>query len=234
MKDFGEAKMILGMEIVRDIKLRKLCLTQKQYLRKVLKRFRFDKQTKQVSTPLASQFKISVAMSPKDDADRAYMEKVPYANAVGSLMYAMICTRLDISHAVGMVSRYMHNPGKGHWQAVKWILRYIHNTVDVGLVFEQGSSQWVEGYCDSDYAEDLDKRKSTTGYVFTLAKAPVSWKPTLQSTTALSTTEAEYMAMTKTIKEAVWLQGLLGELGIKQKFVTMHSDSESAIHLAKN
>ncbi|GJS43737.1 transposable element [Tanacetum coccineum] len=203
MKDLGEAKMILGMEIVRDRKLRKLCLTQKQYLRRILKRFRFDKQTKRVSTLLASQFKISAAMSPKNDVERAYMEKVPYANVVGSLMYAMICTQPDISHAVGMVSRYMHNPGKGHWQAVKWILRYIHNTVDVG-------------------------------YVFTMAKAPVSWKSTLQSTTALSTTEAEYMAMTKTVKEAIWLQGLLGELGIKQKFLTLHSDSQSAIHLAKN
>ncbi|GJT27804.1 transposable element [Tanacetum coccineum] len=143
MKDLGEAKMILGMDIVRDRKLRKLCLTQKQYLRRVLKQ-------------------------------RAYMEKVPYANVVGSLMYAMICTRPYISHSVGMVSRYMHNPGKGHWQAVKWILRYIHNTVDVGLVFEHGSSQWVERYCDSDYARDLDKRRSMTGYVFTLAKALVS------------------------------------------------------------
>ncbi|GJY69262.1 hypothetical protein Tco_0472244, partial [Tanacetum coccineum] len=173
MKDLGEAKMILGMEIVRQA-------------------------NKRVSAPLANQFNISVTMSPKDDAERAYMEKVPYANAVVSLMYAMICTRPHISHAVVMVSRYMHNPGKGHWQAVKWILRYIHNTVDVGLVFKHGSSQWVEGYCDSDYAGDLDKRRSTT---------------------------SEYMAMTEAVKEVIWLQGLLGELGIKQKFVTMHSDS---------
>ncbi|GKC21018.1 retrovirus-related pol polyprotein from transposon TNT 1-94 [Tanacetum coccineum] len=189
MKDLGEAKMILGMEIVRDRKLRKLCLTQKQYLRRVLKRFRFGKQTKRVSTPLASQFKISAAMSSKNDAERAYMEKVTYANVVGSLMYAMICTRPDISHDVGM----------------------------------------VEGYCDSDYDRDLDKRRAMTGYVFTLAKAPVSWKSTLQSTT-----EAEYMAMTEAVKEAIWLQGLFGELGISQKFVMMHSDSQSAIHLAKN
>nr|GFD11164.1 retrovirus-related Pol polyprotein from transposon TNT 1-94 [Tanacetum cinerariifolium] len=173
-------------------------------------------------------------MSSKNDAERDYMEKVPYANDVGSLMYAMICTRLDISHVVGMVSGYMHNLGKGHWKVVKWILRYIHNKVDVGLVFEHGSSQWVEGYCDSDYAKDLDKRRSTTCYVFTLEKAPVSWKSTLQSTTALSTTKVEYVAMPEAVKEAIWLQGLLGELGIKQKFVTMHSDSQSAIHLAKN
>ncbi|GKC56115.1 transposable element, partial [Tanacetum coccineum] len=177
MKDLGEAKMILGMEIVKDRKLRKLCLTQKQYMRRVLNRIRFDKQTKRVSTPLASQFKISTAMSSKNDVKRAYMEKVPYANYVCSLMYAMICTRPDISHAVGM---------------------------------------WVAGYCDSDYARDLDKRRSTTGYVFTLAKAPISWKSTLQSTTALSTTKAEYMAMTETVKEAIWLQGLLSELGISQ------------------
>ncbi|GKA03582.1 retrovirus-related pol polyprotein from transposon TNT 1-94 [Tanacetum coccineum] len=83
MKDLDEAKMILGMEIVRDRILRKLCLTQKQYLRRVLKRFRFDKLTKRVSTSLASRFKISAAISSKNDAERAYMEKVPYANAVG-------------------------------------------------------------------------------------------------------------------------------------------------------
>nr|GEX12139.1 retrovirus-related Pol polyprotein from transposon TNT 1-94 [Tanacetum cinerariifolium] len=82
MKDLGEAKMILGIEIVTNRILRKICLTQKQYLRRVLKRFRFDKQTKRVSTPLASQFKISAAMSSKNDAERAYVEKVPYANAV--------------------------------------------------------------------------------------------------------------------------------------------------------
>nr|GEV36617.1 retrovirus-related Pol polyprotein from transposon TNT 1-94 [Tanacetum cinerariifolium] len=161
----------------------------------------FDKQTKRVSTPPASQFMISSAMSRKNDAERAYMEKVPYANAVGSLMYAMICTRPDISHAVGMVSR---------------------------------CSQWVARYCDCDYARDLDKRRSTTGYVFTLAKAPISWKSTLQSITALSTTKAKYMAMTEAVKEEIWLQGLLGELGMCQKFVTTHSDSHSEIHFAKN
>ena len=91
-------------------------------------------------------------------------------------MYAMVCTRLDISHAVETVSRYMHNPGKEHCQAVKWILRYIQKTLYVGLIFKNDDmvGQHVVGYCDSDYVGDLDKRRSTTGYVFTLAKAPVS------------------------------------------------------------
>ncbi|KAE8664954.1 hypothetical protein F3Y22_tig00112738pilonHSYRG01227 [Hibiscus syriacus] len=236
MKDLGEAKKILGMEISRDKKLGRLCLSQKEYLRKVLKRFGINEMSKPVSTPLAPHFKLGASMSPKDDAEREYMSKVPYASAVGSLMYAMVCTRSDISQAIGVVSRYMHDPGKEHWQAVKWILWYILNTVDVGLVFQQEKQdgQCVVGYCDSDYAGDLDKRRSTTGYVFTFAKAPVSWKSTLQSTVALSTTEAEYMAVTEAVKEAIWLQGLLGELGMEQKHIKVHCDSQSAIHLAKN
>ncbi|KAH9688522.1 hypothetical protein KPL70_015149 [Citrus sinensis] len=121
---------------------------------------------------------------------------------VGSLMYAMVCTSPDISHAVSIVSRYMHNPGKGHWQAMKWILRYIQKTMDVGLLFERDDTlgQSVIRYVDSDYAGDFDKRRSTTGYVFTFAGGPFSWKSTLQSTVALSTTQAEYMAITEAIK----------------------------------
>lgn len=122
------------------------------------------------------------------------MSNVPYANAIDSLMYGMVCTRPDIiSQTVGVVSRYMHNPGKEHWQAVKWILWYILNTIDTGLMFEQDKQvgQNVVGYCDSGYARDMDKRRSTTGYVFTLAKAPISWKSTLQSTVALSTMDEE-------------------------------------------
>ncbi|KAG8479441.1 hypothetical protein CXB51_029725 [Gossypium anomalum] len=155
---------------------------------------------------------------------------------VGSLIYAMVWTRHDISQAVGVVSRYMHDPGKGHWQAVKWILRYLRKTIDVGLVFEQDEAlgQFVVGYVDSDFAGDLDKRRSTTGYLFTLAKAPVSWKSTLQSTVAISTTEAEYMAVIEAVKEAIWLNGLLEDLGVVQSHISLYCDSQSAIHLAKN
>ena len=181
MKDLGETKKILGMEIARDRQRGTLCLTQKQYLKKVRQRFGMSEKTKPVSTPLAPHFKLSALQCPKTEEEREYMSKVPYSNAVGSLMYAMVCTRPDISHAVGIVSRYMHNPRKEHWQVVKWILRYIQKTLDVGLIFEKDDmvGQHVVGYCDSDYAGDLDKHRSTTGYVFTLAKAPVSWKSTL-------------------------------------------------------
>ena len=195
-----------------------------------------DSSAKPVSTPLASHFKLSASMSPRTDDERKHMENIPYANVVGALMYAMVCTRPDISHAVSMVSRYMHDPGKVHWQAVKWILRYIHGTVDVGLKFQRDDkpSQYSVGYVDSDYAGDLDKRRSTTGYVFTMAGGPVSWRSTLQSTVALSTTEAEYMAVTEAFKEAIWLHGLINDLGISQEHIRVFCDSQNSIYLAKN
>ena len=101
------------------------------------------------------------------------------------------------------------------------------NTLDVGLAFEQDESlgKCMVGYCDFDYAGDLDKRRSTTGYLFTSAKALVSWKSTLQSTVALSTTKAEYVAITEAVKEAIWLHGLLKDLGVGQKQLELYSDS---------
>ena len=138
-------------------------------------------QTKPVSTPLAFHFKLSTQLSPLTDAGQEYMLQVPYSNAVGCLMYAMVYTRLDISHAIGIVSMYMHNPSKGYWQAVKWILRYIQKSVDVGLLFERGDTldQGVIGYIDSDFAGDLDKRRSTTGYAFTFVGGLINRKSTL-------------------------------------------------------
>jgi hypothetical protein len=193
----------------------------------VLERFGMDHNTKPTTTLLAPYFKLSAAMSSSTDEERDHMAHVPHANLVGSLMYAMVCTRPDISQAVSVVSKYMHDPGKGHWQAAKWILRYILGTVDVGLKFKRvdnGLDQILGGYVDSDYTGDLNKRRSTTGYVFTLAGGPVSWRSTLQTTVTLSTTEAEYMTVADAINEAIWLHGLIEDLGILQKNVKVLCD----------
>ena len=115
MKDLGEAKKILCMEIQRDRRKDTVYLTQTEYLKKLLHRFGVDGKTKPVSTPLASHFKLSASMSPRTEEEHKHMAQIPYANAIGALMYAMVCTRPDISHAVSMVSRYMHDPRKGHW-----------------------------------------------------------------------------------------------------------------------
>jgi len=110
-------------------------------------------------------------MSPTTVEERGYMFHVPYARAVNNLMYAMVCTRLDLSQAVSMVSRYMHDPSRGYWEAVKWILQYNKDTINVGLVFEKdtmGKKECIR-YVDSNYVGDLDKHQSMTGYVFKFA-----------------------------------------------------------------
>ena len=173
MKDLGDAKQILGMRIIRDRKERKLYLSQTDYIEKVLKRFKME-NAKPVSTPLGNQFKLSNRDSPKDDSERALMENIPYASAIGSIMYAMICTRPDIAHAVGVVSRFMSKPGRQHWEAVKWIMRYLKGTTDRVLCFA-GKELTLTGYVDADLAgSDLDKRRSTSGYVFTFGETAVS------------------------------------------------------------
>lgn len=168
-------------------------------------------ECKSISTPLPVSFKLSSSMSPSSEKGRIEMSRVPYASTVGSLMFAMICTRPDIAHAVGVVSRYMANPGREHWNVVKRILRYIKGTSSVALCYG-GLDFIVKGYVDSDCAGDLDKSKSTTGYVFTLIGGAVSWVSKLQSVVANSTTEAEYVAATQASKEAVWLKMIMEEL----------------------
>ena len=178
MKDLGEANQILGMKITRDKQNHLLKLSQEDYIEKVLKRFNMN-NAKSVITPLAKHFKLTKHLSPKTDKEKEYMTKFPYASAVGSLMYAMVCTRPDIAQAVGVVSRFMNNLGKGHWEVVKWILRYLRGTSHYSLCFG-GSNSCLQGYVDSDMAGDIDGGRSTTGYVFTIRGTTVSWISKLQ------------------------------------------------------
>src|SRR5215216_7962304 len=167
MKDLGAAKKIYGMEISRDRPSGKVYLSQKGYIDKVLRRFNMH-NAKPVSTPLAAHFKLSSALCPKLDEDIEYMSRVPYSSAVGSLMYAMVCSRPDLSFAMSLVSRYMANLGKEHWKVVQWILRYLRGTSNACLKFGR-TGEGLSGYVDSDFASsDLDKRRSLTGYVFTI------------------------------------------------------------------
>ncbi|GKG06274.1 hypothetical protein Tco_0326360, partial [Tanacetum coccineum] len=159
---------------------------------------------KPVNTSLAVHFKLSSVLCPQSDAKDKYMSKVPYSSTVRSLMYAMVCSRPDLSYALSIVSRYMVNPGKKHWKIVQWIFRYLLGTSNVCLEFRKLKYGLV-GYVDSDYASDLDKRRSLIGYVFTVEGCAVSCKASLQATIALSTTEAEYMAISEACKEAIWL-----------------------------
>ncbi|RVW37154.1 Retrovirus-related Pol polyprotein from transposon TNT 1-94 [Vitis vinifera] len=132
-------------------------------------------------------------MSPSNEGERMELSRTPYALAVRSLMFVMICTKLDIAQAVGAVTQFMANLGREHWNIVKRILRYIKRTSNAAICFG-GLEFIVKGYVDSDFTGDLDKRKSTTGYVFTLTRGAVSQVSKLQTVAVLSTIEVEYMS----------------------------------------
>ena len=136
------------------------------------------------------------------------MRGIPYASAVESLMYAMLCTRSDICFAVGMVSRYQSEPGEEHWIAVKHILKYLRRTRDYMLVYQDESLEPI-GYTDSDFQSDIDFRKSTSGYVVTFGGGAISWRSVKQSSIADSTLEVEYIAASEAAKEVVWLKNFL-------------------------
>jgi hypothetical protein len=130
------------------------------------------------------------------------MARVPYANAIGSLMYAMLCTCPDICFAVGLVNRFQSNRGPTHWKAVKRILRYLHGTVDY-MLCHQGMDLRLRGYSDADWASDLDECKSTSGYTFLLGGGAITWCSKKQSCVAFSTMESEYVACSEAVQEAV-------------------------------
>ena len=166
MKDLGEANYILGIKLIRDRKNKLLALSQASYIDKILVRFNME-NSKRGSLPFRHGIHLSKEQSPKTPEQKERMSRIPYASAVGSLMYAMLCTRPDICYAVGVVSRYQSDPGEEHWIAVKHILKYLRRTRDYMLVYSSGSLETI-GFTDSDFQGDIDSRKSTSGYVFTL------------------------------------------------------------------
>ncbi|GJY83828.1 hypothetical protein Tco_0497204 [Tanacetum coccineum] len=183
------------MEIIRDRNHGMLFLSQKSYIEKIISCFGMS-SAKSVNTPSSTDFCLSTTCAPQTEAEIEYMFEIPYASVVGSLMYVMVCTRPDIAHAMSVGSRYMAHPRKEHWNAVKHICRYLKGTYDVGLIYGGKREYLVAGYSDSEYAADLDAKRSLTSYAFTIRNSVISWKATLQQSVALSTTKDKYMALT--------------------------------------
>ncbi|XP_065638232.1 secreted RxLR effector protein 161-like [Quercus suber] len=189
-----------------------LGLSQVGYVDKVLEWFSMQNSKKGL-LPFRHRVLLSDDQRPKTQEEVNMMRQVPYASAVGSLMYAMLCTRPDICYLVGMVSRYQSNPGPKHWQAVKHILKYLRRTRNYMLVYHYEVLIPI-GYTDSDFQLDLDFRKSTPGCVFTLGGGAITWRSVKQSCIADSTMEAKYVATCEAAKEAVWLKKFLSDLSV--------------------
>ena len=154
------------------------------------------------------------------------------------LIYLVSCTRPDVAHSVSILSKYMQNPGKEHWEALKRVLRYLIGTQEYGIVFGEVAEEKLgrlEIWTDADHAGDADTRKSRSGYIVQLNGHTVNWMSKMQDTTALSTTEAEFVSLTEGVKEALYYRKLLAEMGIAQEGSTkIRVDNQGAIAVAKN
>ena len=206
MKDLGEAKFILGIKIERATN--HLYLSQEEYLTRVLRRFGMT-NCKSTNTPLELGAKNS--LSNLTIREKGSSLDYPYRKAIGCLMYAMLCTRPDLGFPICFLSQFSNNPNEEHWIAVKRVLRYIKGTLKFKLKYETRNTNIV-GYTDADWAGDVMRRKSTSGFIFLLGNGAISWGSKNQACVALSTTEAKYIALSQATREVVWLQKLMCKL----------------------
>ncbi|CAI7806186.1 unnamed protein product [Closterium sp. NIES-53] len=230
MKDLGDLKHYLGMEITRDRQARTISLSEEFYIDNVLKRFEIELCTP-VATPLPLQHLLTAPAVPTPEACSE-----PYPELIGSLMYAMMCTRPDLAYPVSVLSRYVA-PGRFtylHWKAAKRVLRYLQGTKSHVLALGGLSPPRLEGYTDSSWADDQTDRRSSQGYCFTLGSGIVSWRSTRSSAVSLSSCEAKLYAGTMAAQEARWLTFLPQELGFPQSAPTLWCDNQSTIHISQD
>ena len=195
-------------------------LDQEPYVKDFLHMYGFT-DLRPASTP-TSGLPLSKDQQPVEQSEKDAMSKHPYRHVIGSLRYLEQCTRPDISFALNRLSRYQSNPGLPHWQELKHLCRYIAGTQSYGVIYgrdvypmhkklQHDLSGPLTCFVDSDHAADKDTRRSCTGYIFFSRGGPISWRSRLQNSTALSTTEAEFMAASDAGCENIWLRRLLGE-----------------------
>jgi hypothetical protein len=222
----GPVEWILGMKVERESRITKL--TQELYIQKILTEYGME-NCKAAPTPL-------MKMNEHSDSETTDMTQVPYRQAVGSLMYLAVISRPDIATAVNLLARYVESPKPEHWQGVKRVFRYLKGTPRLGLIFDFRGVTHLQPivFVDSDWAGDLDGRKSTSGVLVVLNNTPIVWRSTLQRTVATSVTEAEYVALCSATKEAVYIRRALEEMGVQCRTVPIFQDNQGSIRLAHN
>jgi hypothetical protein len=234
--NLGASKQLLGVEILRNRAKGELGLTQCSYARDILARFGLS-DCRPVSTPLDPGTRLDASLAPSTPAEVAFMRTVDYVGAVGALMYLAIVTRPDISYAVGVLCRFMANPGPEHWKVAKHLLRYVAGTIDFCLLYKLDPNvpHLFRTYSDADLAGNVDTGRSTTGYVVKMGTGTVSWSSKLQSIVALLTTEAEFVAAVSAGQESIWMSQFLAELGYDTSGAApLLMDNQSAIQVACN
>ena len=186
------------------------------------------------SVPTASTTVPTKEDCPETDEQKQEFATVPYKSAVGSLWYAANGTRPDITYAVNVVSQFSTNPGNVHWQAVKRILRFLNGNKNFGITYTKEDGVRIVAYSDSDWAGDVDGRRSRTGYVVYISGGAVAWMSKSQKVVALSSCEAELYALCECMKEILWLLSFLDEMSIKYCVPVIWVDNQGAIALSQN
>ena len=230
MKDLGALTHILGVEVKRDRRNRVLTLHQGSYMRQVLERYGMQ-DCNPTKLPFTPHMTFNADHEPTAPVSPQIITE--FRGKIGSLIYAMKQTRLDIAYPLGILAKHMSNPGEAHIKALHQLLRYLKGTQDLGLTFVGQKILEVKGYCDASYNSCSMSGKSVTGWVTTIGGTALSWKSQKQSTVAQSTAEAEYIAACSVSKECCYLKSLLQELGFPVK-ITVHCDSTSALSMIKN
>ena len=229
MKDLGKLSYCLGISIVHDKEKKCILMHQKQYIQMLLEKYGLS-EAKPVSTPA----NISVKLV-KDDGVSKPIDSGQYQSMVGSLLYASIATRPDIANAVGAVSKFNSCPTEAHLTAVKRIFRYLKGTMDLGLKYQKSDDFQLIGFSDADWAGDMSDRHSTTGNLFVMSSGAVRWVSRKQSVVALSTTEAEYIALSSATQETIWLRRLMSDFTAEQQLPTIiKEDNQGTIAVARN
>lgn len=226
MKDLGIAKQCIGYRITQGTNA--ISIDQSLYIEKILNRFGMS-DCKTISTPCDANIQLKKAKNEKD-IDRT----IPYQEAIGCLLYLSQGTRPDITYIVNTLSRYNNKPTTQHWVAIKRILRYLKGTINMKLTYTANGTDNIIGYCDADWARDTEDRRSCTGYIFLFQGAAISWSSKKQLTIALSSTEAEYMSLSTSAQEALWLKQLEEEFWPELKGIpiTLYCDNQSAISIS--
>ncbi|XP_061723887.1 uncharacterized protein LOC133530075 [Cydia pomonella] len=199
VKDLGPVKDCLGMRVSQS--KGRVTLDQSHYIDKLLGKYNMTDAIT-VTTPMEPGLKLTLPTQ-VEEID------VPYRELIGSLMYIAIGTRPDIEHTVSYLSQFNTHYGGVHWKAAKRVLRYLKGTKDMRLTYTHNGYNNVVGYSDADFGNSVIDRRSYTGYVFLVSGGPISWEAHKQRTVALSTTEAEYMALAEACKEAIYLKTLI-------------------------
>ena len=223
----SELNWFLGMNF--EFKEDKIEVSQQAYIRELLRKFGLE-DCKGVGSPLPEKW------DHDNDSTREplNLSECDYRGLVGSINYLASTTRPDLSYAAHVLCRHLNNPSNIHWKAGKHVLRYLKTTMEYKLTF-MGRVQNIIGYCDADFAGDIDTRKSTAGYCFFMGDGgSVSWSSKLQKSVATSTLEAEVYAASEALKELIYLQGIMYDMGIGIDRSIMMCDSQAAMAMTRN